>query len=122
MTWKQLTLDGNVQETQVKFMLDGSKRAHEQAKREGAFAWLVSGAFYDSHTDVITINLDVLIEAVLRDSWHDTLSVKRTDLLIWEFTKTMSHEYMHSVLRKLVSEKACHALDNIAEKEVFPHG
>ena len=112
---KQLTLDGKIRELQIEFQLDGwRKQEREQASEGGYDLYLISGGLYDTRTDTITISLDALLEVVLLKIGD--FSPNEDEAFIAQFSKTVSHEYIHSLINNMVSGSACHKFDNIAEK------
>jgi len=112
---KQLTLDGKIRELQIELQLDGwRKQEKKQAAEGGHGPYLISGGLYDPRTDTITISLDALLEAVLLKIGD--FSPNEDEAFIAQFSNTVSHEYIHSLINNMVSASACHKFDNIAEK------
>lgn len=113
---KQLTLDGTPRELKVDVLVDGWDKYREQAKKDQAGCYQCWTGEYDSDTDTITINLDVLLECCFGGYDYRDWSAGQCDVFIWKLTKTITHEYIHHILNELVSEKACSQLDKITEK------
>jgi hypothetical protein len=106
--FRQMTLDGKVRDTEVRFYMNGFERQRlwQETLNHGLFYMRVRSASYNEKTDQIDVYLDVVAQAFFVSDCEDPET-------FWceELARVLLHEHVHSVLNMDVSLKACRAWD-----------